>query len=172
MRTDEVRAIFARLQPEISALVAEHAAGPGDDDLPPGPFPIPAQQALSRELIERFGASWDAFRLDLTVHPFAATFGARRHPADDPRTRRTTSTRSSPRCTSAVTGCTSTASARRSTARRSARALRPRSTSRKAGCGRTSSGARFRSGGGSILGCRSRSRIGSATCRSSASTAP
>ena len=67
--------IFAQLQPEISALVAEHAADPGDDDLPPGPFPIPAQQALSRELIERFGASWDSFRLDLTVHPFAATLG-------------------------------------------------------------------------------------------------
>ena len=75
MRTDEVRTIFAQLQPEISALVAEHAVDPGDDDLQPGPYPIPAQQALSRELIERFGASWDSFRLDLTVHPFAATLG-------------------------------------------------------------------------------------------------
>ena len=74
MKTDEVRTIFAVLAPEISALVGEHADGE-EDDFMRGPFPIPAQEALSRELIERFGASWDAFRLDLTVHPFAVPFG-------------------------------------------------------------------------------------------------
>jgi carboxypeptidase Taq len=40
-----------------------------------GPFAIASQEALSRELIERFGASWDQFRLDTTVHPFEITFG-------------------------------------------------------------------------------------------------
>ena len=39
-----------------------------------GPFPIDAQQTLSRELIEAFGAT-GTFRLDLTVHPFEVTFG-------------------------------------------------------------------------------------------------
>ena len=75
MRTAEVRRIFAALAPEISALVAEHADGAEEDDFLRGPFPIPRQEALSRELIERFGASWDAWRLDLTVHPFAVPFG-------------------------------------------------------------------------------------------------
>ena len=40
-----------------------------------GPFPIDAQDALSRELVEAFGATWDQFRLDPTVHPFEITFG-------------------------------------------------------------------------------------------------
>jgi carboxypeptidase Taq len=75
MRTDEVRSIFATLQPEITALVAEHAAETDDDEFMRGPFPIPRQEDLSRELVERFGGSWDAWRLDLTVHPFAVPFG-------------------------------------------------------------------------------------------------
>jgi len=72
-RAEDVRAVFAVLQPEISTLVAEHA-GPQEAFLH-GPFAIPPQEALSRELIQRFGATWDAFRLDLTVHPFAAAVG-------------------------------------------------------------------------------------------------
>jgi carboxypeptidase Taq len=75
MKTTEVRDVFARLQPEISALVAEHAVEDDSDPFFRGAFPIPRQEALSRELIERFGGTWDAFRLDLTVHPFAAPFG-------------------------------------------------------------------------------------------------
>ena len=75
MRTDEVREIFARLQPEITALVGEHASDDREDGFPPGPYAIPKQEELSRELIERFGGSWDAWRVDLTVHPFAVQFG-------------------------------------------------------------------------------------------------
>jgi carboxypeptidase Taq len=74
MRTEEVRTVFARLQPEITALVAEHADDSDEDEFMRGPFPIPPQEALSRELVERFGGSWDAWRLDLTVHPFAVPF--------------------------------------------------------------------------------------------------
>ncbi|HEU0246681.1 MAG TPA: carboxypeptidase M32 [Gaiellaceae bacterium] len=74
MKTDEVRAIFGVLEPELSALVAEHATDDQVDFLQ-GPFPIESQAALSRELIERFGATWDQFRLDTTVHPFETTFG-------------------------------------------------------------------------------------------------
>jgi carboxypeptidase Taq len=74
LRTDEVRRVFAALQPELTALVADHADADEVDPLR-GPFDIEAQSALSRELIEAFGASWDAFRLDLTVHPFEITFG-------------------------------------------------------------------------------------------------
>jgi carboxypeptidase Taq len=74
LRTEEVRRVFAALQPELTALVAEHADG-DEDAVLRGPFDVEAQSALSRELIEAFGASWDVFRLDLTVHPFAVTFG-------------------------------------------------------------------------------------------------
>jgi carboxypeptidase Taq len=74
MRTEDVRAIFATLAPEISALVAEHATDE-TDAFESGPFPVDAQVALSRELIEAFGANWDEFRLDLAVHPFEVTLG-------------------------------------------------------------------------------------------------
>jgi carboxypeptidase Taq len=75
MKTDEVRTIFARLQPELTALVAEHASDE-DGELLRGSFPSARQDALSREIIERFGVDWGEYRLDLTVHPFEVTFGA------------------------------------------------------------------------------------------------
>jgi carboxypeptidase Taq len=74
MRTEDVRAVFAVLQPELTDLVARHESA-GGEEVPPGPYPVEAQDRLSRELIERFGGSWDAFRLDRTVHPFEITFG-------------------------------------------------------------------------------------------------
>jgi carboxypeptidase Taq len=74
MRTSEIREIFAVLAPELRELVAEHATEE-EDEFMSGPYPIPAQEALSRELVEAFGARWDQFRLDTTVHPFETTFG-------------------------------------------------------------------------------------------------
>jgi carboxypeptidase Taq len=74
LRQEDVRSVFSVLEPELTRLVAEHA-DPGEEDVIRGSFDVGAQQALSRELIEAFGASWDAFRLDLTVHPFQVTFG-------------------------------------------------------------------------------------------------
>ena len=74
MRTSEIREIFAVLAPELRALVAEHATDE-EDEFMGGPFPLAAQEALSRELVEAFGATWDQFRLDTTVHPFEITFG-------------------------------------------------------------------------------------------------
>jgi carboxypeptidase Taq len=73
MKTEDVRTVFATLQPELVALVAEHATD--DQNGFSGPFPIATQEALSRELISAMGASWDQFRLDVTVHPFATSFG-------------------------------------------------------------------------------------------------
>jgi carboxypeptidase Taq len=74
MRTSEVRKLFEVLEPALVALVAEHASDE-DDAFLRGPFPVADQDRLSRELIERFGASWEAFRLDIVVHPFETTFG-------------------------------------------------------------------------------------------------
>jgi carboxypeptidase Taq len=74
MKADEIRAVFAVLEPELVSLVAAHATDEQADFMS-GPFSIESQAALSRELIERFGATWDQFRLDTTVHPFETTFG-------------------------------------------------------------------------------------------------
>jgi carboxypeptidase Taq len=74
MRTSEIREIFAVLTPELRALVAEHASDDEDEFLH-GPFAAEQQEALSRELVEAIGATWDQFRLDRTVHPFEITFG-------------------------------------------------------------------------------------------------
>jgi carboxypeptidase Taq len=74
MRTEEIREIFAVLAPELRELVAAYASDE-EDAFMRGPFPIAQQEALSRELVERFGATWDQFRLDTTVHPFEITFG-------------------------------------------------------------------------------------------------
>jgi carboxypeptidase Taq len=74
MKTDEIRTVFAVLEPELVSLVATHVTD-GEDEFMRGPFSIASQEALSRELIERFGATWDQFRLDTTVHPFEVTFG-------------------------------------------------------------------------------------------------
>jgi len=74
MRTSEIREIFAVLTPALRELVAASATDE-DDAFMRGPFPIEAQDALSRELCQAFGATWDQFRLDTTVHPFEITFG-------------------------------------------------------------------------------------------------
>ncbi|HXF97690.1 MAG TPA: carboxypeptidase M32 [Gaiellaceae bacterium] len=74
LRTEEVRRVFAVLEPGLRELVARHAIAEDGDELR-GPFPVAAQERLSRELVERFGARWDSFRLDQTVHPYQATVG-------------------------------------------------------------------------------------------------
>ncbi len=74
MRTSEIREIFAVLTPALRELVAANATEE-DDAFMRGPFPVPTQDALSRELCEAFGATWDQFRLDTTVHPFEIAFG-------------------------------------------------------------------------------------------------
>jgi carboxypeptidase Taq len=74
MRTEEVRKVFATLQPELVALVDEYATDEVDEFMN-GPFPIPAQHELSRELVAAIATAPDEFRLDTTVHPFQITFG-------------------------------------------------------------------------------------------------
>jgi carboxypeptidase Taq len=73
LRSEDITRVFDALQPELTALVEDHA-GERDDFLR-GPFDVTAQDALSREVITAFGVDWSSFRLDLTVHPFAVPFG-------------------------------------------------------------------------------------------------
>ena len=73
MRTDEVRAVFDRLRPELQELVA---AAPGDEpeEFLTGPYAREAQHELSVAVARAFGAEASSFRLDPTVHPFCLSF--------------------------------------------------------------------------------------------------
>lgn len=73
MKTAEARAVFERIKPQLIELAQE--AGSSDEPaFMGGPFPEEEQERLSRFVVERFGASWDRFRLDRTVHPFCSSF--------------------------------------------------------------------------------------------------
>jgi carboxypeptidase Taq len=69
--TDEVRTVFEALKEELVPLVMA-AESEGDDAFMQGPFPVDRQKAFSLEVIERLGYTSQSFRLDETVHPFAA----------------------------------------------------------------------------------------------------
>ncbi|HZG34403.1 MAG TPA: carboxypeptidase M32 [Gaiellaceae bacterium] len=75
MKTAEVRDVFDRLKAELVPLIAEVGSVEGDDSFMGGPWPLEAQQEFSLRVIERFGFDPHSFRLDLTVHPFAASAG-------------------------------------------------------------------------------------------------
>ena len=75
MKTAEVRTVFDELKAALVPLIAEVASSDEDDGFMNGPFPIDAQHQASLDVIERFGYDPQYFRLDLTVHPFAASSG-------------------------------------------------------------------------------------------------
>jgi carboxypeptidase Taq len=75
LRTPEVREVFATLKDALVPLIAEVGSSE-DDDFLRGPFPEDRQHDFSLHVIERFGYTPDRFRLDRTVHPFAASSGS------------------------------------------------------------------------------------------------
>jgi carboxypeptidase Taq len=75
MKTAEVRAVFDELKAELVPLIAEVGSVEGDDAFMEGPWPVEAQHAYSLKIIEKFGYDPSFARLDLTVHPFAASSG-------------------------------------------------------------------------------------------------
>ena len=75
MKTEEVRAVFEELKTALVPLIAEVASTDDDDEFMKGPYAIDSQHALSLRVIEEFGFDPQFFRLDLTVHPFAASSG-------------------------------------------------------------------------------------------------
>ena len=75
MKTAEVRAVFDDLKAELVPLIAEIGSVDGDDAFMAGPWPVDAQHAYSLDIIRRFGFDESFARLDLTVHPFAASSG-------------------------------------------------------------------------------------------------
>jgi carboxypeptidase Taq len=75
MKTAEVRAVFDELKAELVPLIAEIGSVDGDDGFMSGPWPLDAQHEYSLGIIRRFGFDESFARLDLTVHPFAASSG-------------------------------------------------------------------------------------------------
>ena len=72
MKTAEARDVFERIKPQLIELA--HEAHSGDEPaFMRGPFPEDEQDRLSRLVVERFGATWDEFRLDRTLHPFCSS---------------------------------------------------------------------------------------------------
>ena len=71
---DDVAPVFAAYEsflsltlPEVEAYQARQPAS----IRPKGPFPIPAQEALCRDLAQRLGLDFDHARLDQSAHPFS-----------------------------------------------------------------------------------------------------
>jgi carboxypeptidase Taq len=72
MKTAEVAEVFARLKPELVALVGS-AHEPIDDSCLQGHFEEDAQRRFALAVLERWGMEDASWRLDDTVHPFASS---------------------------------------------------------------------------------------------------
>ena len=77
--TAAVAALFDSLRPELrriaaSAVEVSAAHAPG---LPPGPYPIAAQQRLNAQIAAALGFDFQAGRIDTANHPFCTTLGPR-----------------------------------------------------------------------------------------------
>ncbi len=76
MKTVEVEEIFAKLKAALVPwLRAVSDADPIDDSCLRGRFPRDAQRRFAQAVLDRWGMDRAAWRLDLTVHPFATSFG-------------------------------------------------------------------------------------------------
>ncbi len=77
-RSSQLRALFAELRPAIGSVLgaARERSAAVPADILEGHYPIPAQQALNREVAEAMGFDFSAGRIDTTTHPFCSTLGA------------------------------------------------------------------------------------------------
>ena len=78
MTTAEVRAVFDALKAELVPLIEAigERADTVDDSCLRGTFPVARQQEFELAVLERFGFTPASWRLDETVHPFAANGSA------------------------------------------------------------------------------------------------
>src|SRR5579875_2290373 len=76
MRTAQVSALFDELKGELVPMIAAIRESGGVDAGPvKARFPVEAQRALGREVVEMMGFTDQGWRLDDTVHPFATGVG-------------------------------------------------------------------------------------------------
>ena len=148
MRTAELEPVLAAVRDGTVELLAEIAARPQTVDYSClyGDFPVDRQADLAREVAGRLPLERGAWRIDETVHPFAARdrdLGPADHDPIRPAIRRHLALGGDPRGRSRAVSERARARARTDAAlplgRRSA------STNRRAGCGRTGSVAGARS---------------------------
>jgi carboxypeptidase Taq len=77
MPTADVARLFGELKDALVPMITRVAAAgsAGDDDLIHGPFPVPRQRTLVREVVKLMGFDQAGWRIDDTVHPFASRIG-------------------------------------------------------------------------------------------------
>ena len=76
-RAEDLRDLFAKLRPEIVAILGvarEHSAATPRTILN-GHYPVAAQQAFNREVAQAMGFDFAAGRIDTTTHPFCTGLG-------------------------------------------------------------------------------------------------
>jgi carboxypeptidase Taq len=77
--TATVAALFDAIKPALrdtaAKAVAKSAARAAS--LPPGPYPVAAQQSLNSKIAAAIGYDFQAGRIDTTTHPFCTTLGPR-----------------------------------------------------------------------------------------------
>ncbi|MEO5916197.1 MAG: carboxypeptidase M32 [Luteolibacter sp.] len=77
--TAAVAALFDAMRPsarETAAKAVENSRSHAPS-LPPGPYPVAAQQRFNSQVAESIGFDFDAGRIDTTTHPFCTTLGPR-----------------------------------------------------------------------------------------------
>ena len=77
--TAAVAALFDAMRPELreTAARAVEQSSVRAPLLPPGPYPIAAQQQLNAQIAAAIGFDFQAGRIDTTTHPFCSTLGPR-----------------------------------------------------------------------------------------------
>lgn len=75
--TAAVAALFDSLQTDLTAIArqAVEVSAARQPTLPPGPYPVAAQQRLNAEIAAAIGFDFQAGRIDTTTHPFCTTLG-------------------------------------------------------------------------------------------------
>lgn len=78
-RTAAIARLFETLAPSLreTARGAVARSASKKPALPPGPYPVAAQQQLNRRIAEAIGFDFAAGRIDITAHPFCTTLGPR-----------------------------------------------------------------------------------------------
>jgi carboxypeptidase Taq len=77
--TAAVASLFDAMRPAVREIAAGAVAKSAAHvvALPPGPYPIEAQQRLNARIAESIGFDFQAGRIDTTAHPFCTTLGPR-----------------------------------------------------------------------------------------------
>jgi carboxypeptidase Taq len=75
MRTEQAQDVLGRLRDGLIPLVEAAAGPPADAILQGSSFPVDAQRGFVETVLRQVGVDDERWRLDVAVHPFAATMG-------------------------------------------------------------------------------------------------